>query len=456
MMGRLAPILLVLHAAVAIAAVSEGSLDAGQDTPADLAALQAEVRQTATEIDGMDRDAADASADAEATGDLGDATPSALAHKRRATPTEQLEAEDDASYKSIQQLEADTASVQAQNAQNNIEQESAYESEDAAPEADAKRAYDLANNLKSTDLLPPGWVEKTDMKTGRNYYENVAAKKTTWDPPRSLVSIALAAARGQRDAHEEITQLKMKLESMASTRDLGESASTSSGACQKHVNHLQEKFQHAFVVHSKQMYDKLAKELNLTGEQIKLLRQKQAEAKIPIIMESLNDSTKLKPEVVVAQPPGKTQVFMKQRSVRELGESGGIEEGQQMREGVAADEAAKDRVAMADAADISRKVAQASAMKEAQRLHDQDVQLANEVKEAAKRKDDELAQEDAELEKSAQATDKMAAEIMGPKATAAERREEKVLLGEDSSDIDDDNTELEFNEDMSEEHSDLS
>ena len=71
-MGRAVLALVVLQAAVAFAAVSEGTLDAGQDTPADLAALQADVRQVASEIDGMDRDSADDNADAAVRARLGD------------------------------------------------------------------------------------------------------------------------------------------------------------------------------------------------------------------------------------------------------------------------------------------------------------------------------------------------------------------------------------------------
>merc|ERR1719506_1865706 len=86
----------------------------------------------------------------------------------------------------------------------------------------------------------------------------------------------------------------MKLESMSSSRDLGESASVASSQCQHHVQHVQEQYQKAFVVHTKQVYDQLAQELNLTGEQIKLLHQHQAQAKVPVIMEPLNDKDKLK------------------------------------------------------------------------------------------------------------------------------------------------------------------
>ena len=86
----------------------------------------------------------------QATGDLGDAAPSALTGKRGATPTEQLEAEDDDSVKRIEELDADTAAVQAEDAQNNLQQEAAYESEDPAPKADAQRAWDLAKDLKNT------------------------------------------------------------------------------------------------------------------------------------------------------------------------------------------------------------------------------------------------------------------------------------------------------------------
>jgi len=142
---------------------------------------------------------------------------------------------------------------------------------------------------------------------------------------------------------------------------------------------------------------------------------------------------------------GKSEVFLKRTVLEDLGESAGVNEDRQMSEGIREEEAAKDQMAMANAEDAAQKAAQQSAVRQAQLLHDQDVTLENEVREAAQEKDAELAKEDAELEKSAKETDKMAADIMGPKADKAERREEKVLLGEDTSNFDDDDhDELEF------------
>lgn len=349
-------------------------------------------------------------------------------HKEEQTGLQKLEAEDTASDKHVEQLSAETAAVQAEDTRNDVEQ-AAYETEDPADEDDTKRVLDLATNLKQSDLLPQGWVEKTDEKTGKTYYENVAARKTTWDPPRSLVSIALAAARGQRDSQAEISSLKMKLEEMTS-KDLGEGASVGS-SCEAPVNAMKAQMQNAAMERIEKLMSGLATDLNLTGEQQKLLsgllkKQKQA----PFVAAA--PST---PEKKAAESKHKDAPKAPEKEHKDLGESASIEE----------DQNAADELAMAKAESAGMKAAQQSAMKEAARLEARDSNLRKQVQDTAKAEDEKLAKEDDELEQASKAEDRLASDIMGPKATKAERREEKVLLGESPTNLDDeDHDALEF------------
>ena len=85
-------------------------------------------------------------------------------------------------------------------------------------------------------------------------------------------------------------------------------------------------------------------------------------------------------------------------------------------------------------------------MQEAAELHDNDAKLREEVETAANKKEVELQKEDDELEQASNSEDKMAAEIMGPKASAAEREEEKILTGEVPTNINMDTKEAEQEE----------
>jgi len=89
------------------------------------------------------------------------------------------------------------AAVQVQATQNEVQAENTAEGEEKADSEDVKKVFDLAKSMKATDLLPEGWTEKFDQSSGQNYYENTLTKSTSWDPPRSLVGIALTAAQGQ-------------------------------------------------------------------------------------------------------------------------------------------------------------------------------------------------------------------------------------------------------------------
>ena len=85
-------------------------------------------------------------------------------------------------------------------------------------------------------------------------------------------------------------------------------------------------------------------------------------------------------------------------------------------------------------------------VQEAAELHDNDAKLREEVETAANKKEVELQKEDDELEQASNSEDKMAAEIMGPKASAAEREEEKILTGEVPTNINMDTKEAEQEE----------
>jgi len=396
------------------------------EAPQDLQSVENEVRKVAAEISTMHHASDDAALDAQATGDDHDAQlDDAKEAHRQADPVMQLEEADDASDSHIQELEGETAKVQSDDTRNDMAQEASAEGFEKAPAADTARAFELADGLKKSDLLPPGWVEKADQKSGKTYYENLEAGKTTWEAPRSLVSIALAAARGQRDSQTQIQMLKTKLEEMSSTRDLGESAGNGCGAMKK----AQEAMQHAAVAKMKEVVSSLAKDLNLTGEQQKMLDVKMKKLQLPTFA----------PPVPAAKPAPAKKTIQKHQ---DLGEAASVSSAVSEKE----EEDAKDKIAMANAETLAQKVAQESAMREAAQLHDNDAKLREEVETAANKKEIELQKEDDELEQASNSEDKMAAEIMGPKASAAEREEEKILTGEMPTNINSDTKEAELEE----------
>jgi len=110
------------------------------------------------------------------------------------------------------------------------------------------------------------------------------------------------------------------------------------------------------------------------------------------------------------------------------------------------DEDVKDKIAMDNAESLARKIAQESAMKEAAQLHHDGAKLREEVMKASQQKEIQLQAEDDELEQASTAEDKMAAEIMGPKASKAERLEERILTGEVPTNINSDTEETENDE----------
>merc|ERR1712146_79568 len=120
-----------------------------------------------------------------------------------------------------------------------------------------------------------------------------------------------------------------------------------------------------------------------------------------------------------AQEPnaGKTKVYVKREELSSSEQRTLLKEAQD----------AKDKIAMAETDTLAQKAAQEGALREAKRLHDEDAALRKQVTDATHKKEMELQKQDDELEKASRDEDSMTAKIMGPKATAAERHEEKVL-----------------------------
>lgn len=254
---------------------------------AELRAVQETVVQAQHDLDGMNQDEQDAAA-------MGSEAPAKKASDARADLGEALMKEDDL----LQNPAEDTdAAVQAEAMANNVLQEGATEGEEKADHKDVAQVFDLAKTLKQSDLLPEGWTEKTDATTGKNYYENTVTKTTSWDPPRSLVGIALAAAKGQLQLRREVDEMKAKMESQ---QDLGESANTAVDAqCPKQVEALLGN------VHKLQATVKsLAAKLNLTGEQKQLLDNLMKSVVLPAVKPPAKPAAK-PPAKPAAKPPAK-------------------------------------------------------------------------------------------------------------------------------------------------------
>jgi hypothetical protein len=231
---------------------------------AELRSAQATVAQAQKDLDGLDQNVQDSATMAA----------SAQAKGKAAQPDlgEALMKEDDLS---VAPAEDTDAAVQAEAMANNVLQAGSAEGEDKADPKDVGKVFDLAKSLKQSDLLPEGWVEKTDASSGKNYYENKLTKTTSWDPPRSLVGIALAAAKGQLKMKQELEEMKSKMES----RDLGESANTAvESQCPKKVQELV-----GDVKKLENTLKSLAQHLNLTGEQQKRLAELMKTVAVPVM-----------------------------------------------------------------------------------------------------------------------------------------------------------------------------
>jgi len=229
------------------------------------------VKKAQSDLDGIDESTVEHAA-------IGDGDVPKVAANKHPDLGEALMQEDDASV--TMGLDNDAA-VQVEATQAEVQEENNSEGEEHADEKDIKRVFDLANSMKTSDLLPEGWTEKFDAGSGKNYYENANTQQTTWDPPRSLVGIALTAAQGQMQMKRELSALKMKMR--MGERDLGESGTT---AVHEHCPQMVSKL----LGEANQLratVKSLSAKLNLTGEQQKLLKKLMKSEVIPAIPASL-------------------------------------------------------------------------------------------------------------------------------------------------------------------------
>merc|ERR1711939_989901 len=158
---------------------------------------------------------------------------------------------------------AGTAQQAAQAAEQDASAAAETEGEEHASAKTLASVYDMAKSLKSTDLLPEGWIEKFDAGSGKPYYENKLTKETTWDPPRSLVNIALTAAQGQLHMKKAMERMQTRMRMMREGHeDLGESRDVAVRSCQKQTRMLGETITVAKKLRS--TVESLSAKLNLT------------------------------------------------------------------------------------------------------------------------------------------------------------------------------------------------
>jgi len=320
------------------------------------------------------------------------------------------------------------AAVEAEAMNNGVLGEGEAEGEDAAKPGDVKKAFDLAKNLKSTDLLPEGWIEKHDADTGKPYYENTLTKTTTWDPPKSLVGIAMEAAKGQLRAEAELKEMKMRM----SQQDLGESADTSvSAKCPKKLKEILGKANKL-----KGMVRDLAAKLNLTTEQQKILDNLMKGVILPAVGMAPKKPAAAKPGVkkkaaakkkgpAAKNPPtnkktagaAKKPLPSKKSSAatkgkQDLGESASVTKPVTLAEEEAL-EAQDDRVSE----EMAAKAVKAEAARVASDFHtkqEADEKSIQKMSEAAgKAIEDKMAKEDAALLKSDKETESSVRDIIG-------------------------------------------
>lgn len=369
----------------AVLSVELASLRSAQDT----------VKQAQFDLDGIDQNSADRAA-------MGAAA--AVKEKQQESQEhpdlgEALMKEDDANP--MPGLDNDAA-VQVEAAQNAVKQEDETEGEEAANPKDVEKVLDLANSMKKTDLLPAGWEEKFDASSGKNYYENMHSKTTTWDPPRSLVGIALTAAQGQLSLRRQVQALKRKLKLKMESGDLGESADVNEEdevktKCPKEAARLLDT---AKKLHS--TVGSLAEKLNLTGEQQQILKKLMATTPVPQIDDAVLAAAKPKPKVTKASKKAAQAAKTTIKKIaagdehNDLGESADTDEPVELGEAAALE-------ATADAKESA--AVQAAMRAESTRVAKQFADDEQEKQEIAKKAaieagnaiDDKMAKEDAAL-----------------------------------------------------------
>jgi len=308
---------------------------------------------------------------------------------------------------------AGSAQQAAQAAQQDSQAAAETEGEEHASAKTLASVYDMAKAMKSTDLLPEGWVEKTDSGTGNPYYENVHTKETTWDPPRSLVNIALTAAQGQMQMKKSMERMQMRMRMMSeSHEDLGESRNVAVKSCQKQTKMLGETISVAKKLRS--TVASLSSKLNLTGEQQELLKKLLAAHKVPELPASVLHPNKKAPANKKATVAHKNTKKANKKQ-KDLGESADAIAHQ-----MPAELAEAKALEMADDKIEDAKIA--AAMKaEAQRVTKQ-FSINQDAKDAVTRKaaldaasavDKRMAHEDAALMKSDSETSASMQDIIG-------------------------------------------
>lgn len=400
---------ILLTLLVVAAAATAATLDAAENQPdPEIAALreaQNTVKKAQFDLDGLDQNAEEAA--------IVGQQPAGKGKKVAAHPDlgEALMKEDDAT--GMPEEDSD-ASVQAEAMANNVLQEGATEGTEAADPADIAKTFDLAKSMKSTDLLPEGWVEKTDASTGKNYYENHLSGKTTWDPPRSLVAIAMAAAKGQLHAQNKVKMLEMKMRTMEESRsDLGESSSVNNQdtKCPQRVKELL-----GNVGKLQESLNKIASKLNLTGEQQKLLHKLMTDVVVPEIQKEGKPAAKkpaagkkpaAKPAAkkaaakkAGAKPAAKPAAAKKPAPSRDLGESVSVSQEAGEPTSLAEEKALEAKEGAQDMA-AAKKQMKDEAIAVAKRFNAEQLSEEQMIKKASvkagKAIDDKMAKEDAAL-----------------------------------------------------------
>jgi len=208
--------------------------------------------------------------------------------------------------------------AQAQAVQQDMAAASEAEGEEHAGEKDIKKTFDLAKSMRASDLLPEGWVEKYDAGAGKNYYENSASGKTSWDPPRSLVSIAMTAAQGQLQMKKQMEKMEMKMKEMSSENDLGESGGVGVSQCASAKAKLTEMSAVAKKLHA--TVHSLSAKLNLTGEQQKMLAKLLKTHAVPELPAGLSQAKAVSKKITAKAKKMKKSI-KKEKDHPDLGES---------------------------------------------------------------------------------------------------------------------------------------
>merc|ERR1712070_284926 len=399
-----------LVACLVLAAAAVAEEDPTQN--AELAALheaQATVMSAQKDLDNVSEDAND---------DMMEEDAAAAHSKKKSGKKHQMLGEADDLMKLDDKTgnpEVDSdAAVEAEAMSNNVLGEGMAEGEDAAKPADVKKVFSLAKSLQPTDLLPEGWEEKHDSASGKPYYENMMTKTTTWDPPKSLVSIAMAAAKGQLHAEEQMKQMRMQM----SQRDLGESVDVSETAkCPAKLKKIL-----ASAEKLKNTIRDFAAKLNLTGEQQKLLDKLMKDAVIPLLLDAKPAAKKPAAKKPAAKNPAAKKPAAKKPAAKkpaantqnDLGESQSTSKPLTLKQEKALEEN-DEKMAQLVAANAVKREADKVAAKFKQQQNAEELAIRKASNDAGKAIEEKLAKEDAALMQSDKETEQSMTDIIGDK-----------------------------------------